>query len=182
MSSEGKPILVQWDILTHDLEGKLLSESSATNLVVNTGRTQLLGLAFVPSLSSSGGFYSLGVGASAIAASVTDTRLTYELIGNSTRKLLTDTSGLTPTNTDIVLETTTIGGCTFYEKIVLQAVFSAGDGNNGATFNEYGIFTSNALPASPTGISGNMFNHYIDPSPVTKSGSNQVTAIITIRM
>src|SRR5574337_143454 len=95
--------LVEWDVTTReilgktpagvDIVGKVLHESHGKNLVVNTGRTQLLSLAFVPSASSIGGFYYLGVGASATPAAVTDTRLTYELIGNAARKTLTDTNG-----------------------------------------------------------------------------------------
>lgn len=199
----GRPILVEWEIETYYTEpqtmvvmgnnGKKIDSyvvhspeqrkySYGHNLVVNTGRTQLLSLAFVPSASSIGGFYYLGVGASATAAAVTDTRLTYELIGNATRKTLTNTNGNQPTSADIQLETITVSGCTFYEKIVLQATYTTGDGNNNNTFNEYGVFTSATLPVSPTGTSGTMFNHYIDSNPAFKASTNQVQIAVTIRM
>ena len=122
----------------------------------------------------------MGVGASATAAQVTDTQLTYELIGNAYRKTLTDINGNTPNTTDIVTASAVIGGCTFYQYIQLQAIYTTSDGNNGNVFNEYGLFSTTVLPGSPTSSSGVMFNHYIDPSPVTKSSSNQVTALVTI--
>ena len=182
MQHTGRPILVEWAI-QKDYQDGTQSVSKGHNLVVNDGRTRILSLAFVPSASTGlGGFYWLGVGASATPATVTDTRLTYELIGNPTRKFLTNTNGITPTTGNIQLETVTVSGCTFYEKLVLQAIYSTTDGNNSNTFNEYGIFTTATLPGSPTSTSGTMFNHYIDPSPATKSALNTVTAVVTIRI
>lgn len=182
MEFTGRPILVEWAIKKEYVDGTV-EQSKGHNLVVNDGRTRVLSLAFVPSASTGlGGFYWLGVGASATPAAVTDTRLTYELIGNATRKFLTNTNGNTPSTGDIQLETVTVSGCTFYEKLVLQAIYQTTDGNNNNTFNEYGIFTTGTLPGSPTSSSGTMFNHYIDPSPATKSSLNTVTAVVTIRL
>ena len=184
MANDNTFTYTEWKTLVHSSEtGELIWESPEhKNLEVNSGRNRLITMAFVPSASTSfGGFYYLGVGASATAAQVTDTQLTYELIGNGTRKVLTNTAGLTPTNSDVVLETITIGSTTFFEKIVLQAIFTSGDGNNGNTFNEYALFNTAALPGTPTASSGVMFNHYIDPNPVTKTALNQVTTQITIR-
>ncbi len=172
------PISGAWDTL--DIVGDVVHESHGTNLVVNTGRSQLLGTGFIPSASGTTGFYYLGVGASAVAAAVTDTRLTYELIGNPSRKTVTDSSGNVPSPSDIQTQTTIVGTCSFYQQLVLQAIFTSSDGNNGTTFNEYGLFTSTTLPGSPVGTSGTMYNHYIDPSPAFKSSTNQVTAVVTI--
>lgn len=187
----GKPICVSWDVTTHPVLdylpdgtpvlGEPNHRSISENLVVNTGRTQLISMAFVPSASAIGGFYYLGVGASSTTAQVIDTRLTYELIGNPTRKTVTNANGVTPTTGDIQLQTITVGGCTFYEYIVLQTTYTTTDGNNNNTFAEYGLFTLAALPGSPTGTSGIMFNHYIDPNPAFKASTNQVTVQITVR-
>ena len=183
MSANNIFTYVEFEKWEHDLEGNLIKHYPPThNLEVNSGRTHLMTMAFVPSASTSfGGFYYLGVGASATAASVTDTQLTYELIGNPTRKVLTDTNGLTPSSGTITPFTTTIGSTTYYEQIILQAIFTSGDGNNGNTFNEYALFNTATLPGTPTASSGVMFNHYIDPNPVTKTGLNQITTQITIR-
>ena len=122
------------------------------------------------------------IGASATAAAVTDTRLTYELVGNLTRKTLLDSNNNPVSTGAIQLQTIVVGGITFYEFIVLQATYLTTDGNNNNTFAEYGIFDSATLPGTPTSTSGTMFNHLIDPNPGFKSTTNQVLAQITVRM
>jgi hypothetical protein len=184
----GRPILCEWKITTTpvDEDGNLIPEKASvteqTNLVVNTGRTRLMSLAFVPSASAAGGFYFLGVGASATVAAVTDTRLTYELIGNPTRQTLLNSNNGTVNTGNIQLLTIVVGGVTFYEFLQLQATYLTNDGNNLNTFAEYGIFDSATLPGSPTSTSGTMFNHLIDPNPSFKSTTNQILSQITIRM
>jgi hypothetical protein len=138
-------------------------------------------MAFVPSASAIGGFYYLGVGASSTSATVLDTRLTYELIGNLTRKTLLDTNSQTPQTGDIQTQTIVIGGSTFYQFIALQATYTTTDGNNNNTFAEYGLFTTGTLPVTPTSTSGTMFNHYIDPNPAFKAATNQVQVVVTLR-
>lgn len=176
-----QPVCVEWDITTRNINGQIVDHSHGYNLVVNNGRSQLMSMAFVPSASAIGGFYYLGVGASSTTATVTDTRLTYELIGNPTRKSLTNTNGVTPSTGDIQLQTIVIGGVTFYEYLVVQSIFTTTDGNNNNTFAEYGLFTTGTLPGAPTSTSGTMFNHYIDPNPAFKASSNQITVVVTIR-
>lgn len=186
-----KPLVVEWDVTTRpvlgydgvgrEIVGEVSHHSRSENLVVNTGRTQLMSMAFVPSASAIGGFYYLGVGASSTAAAPGDTRLTYELIGNPTRKTLTDSNGLTPQTGDIQTQTIVIGGVTYYQFLELQSTYTTTDGNNNNTFAEYGLFTTGVLPGSPTSSSGTMFNHYIDPNPAFKSATNQVQVAVTIR-
>lgn len=173
------PSHVTWNIIVRDEEGNLVSEREMTNLVVNTGRDLLLKDLFM--LSGSSGVVCLGVGASTTAAAVTDTRLTHELIGNATRKPLVNTSNAALSGSDIVAETTTIGGVVYYKKLVCQATWDVTDGNNGNQFGEYGLFTTATLPGTPTGTSGIMFNHLIDFTPPTKSASNSITAVVTVR-
>lgn len=176
---------VVWRLIEHDLEGNVLRDFTKHNLIVNSGRTQaienLLGL------TASAAVVAIGVGASTTAAQVTDTRLTYELIGNAARKALTNTSGATLSPSDIVTYPSGVtivlnasSSATFYQSITCQAVWNSGDGNNGNQFGEYGLFTTATNPGTPTSTSGIMYNHLIDPSPTVKSSGNSITAQITL--
>lgn len=183
MSIEGIPAVAVWKIQEHDVKGNLISEREMKNLITNAGRTQFFRNMFA--LSASGGFVALGVGASTTTAQVTDTRLTYELIGNAARKPLTNTSGAALSPSDIVTSETTIvlnatSTATFYQSIACQAVWNSGDLNNGNQFGEYGLFTTATLPGTPTSTSGTMYNHLVDPNPTFKSAANQITAIVTV--
>ena len=176
------PVFATWRILVHDVQGNLIEEKNLKNLVVQTGRTQLLRNLFA--LSASGGVVALGVGASTTAATLNDTRLTYELIGNPTRKPLTNTSGAALSPSDIVNQTSVIvlnasSSATFYQQLTCQAVYNSGDSNNGNQLGEYGLFTTATNPGTPTSTSGVMYNHLIDPSPTQKSAANSVTVQIT---
>lgn len=179
MSREGLAICGQWKLSEFDLYGSLISEHESENLVTNVGREFVVRYLF--GFGGASSIVALGVGASSTAPAVTQTQLVSELIGNAARKDLTNTSGGALSVSDYVLETTTIGSTTYYSKIVLQAQFAAGDGNNGNTFNEYGLFTTAVLPISPTASSGDMFNRFVDAAPITKTGSNSVTVQITLR-
>ena len=172
------PVRVEWKIIEEMSDGLVL-EREGLNLITNAGRDLLLKDLFM--LSGSAGVVACGVGASSTTADVSDTHLTYELIGNAARKTLTNTNGDPLSGSDIVDETTTISSVTYYKKLVCQAVWDSGDSNNGNQFAEYGLFTTDALPGTPTGTSGTMFNHYIDPSPTNKSASNSITVQITLR-
>ena len=183
MSIVDIPAVAVWKIQEHDVNGNLISEREMKNLITNSGRTQFF--RNLLALTASGGFVALGVGASTTAATVSDTRLTYELIGNAARKPLTNTSGAALSPSDIVTATTTIvlnatSTATFYQNISCQAVWNSGDLNNGNQFGEYGLFTTATLPGTPTGTSGTMFNHLIDPNPTFKSAANQITGIVTL--
>lgn len=183
MSIEGIPAVAVWKILEHDVEGNLVSEREMKNLITNAGRTQFFTNLF--SMTASGGFVALGVGASTTTATVTDTRLTHELIGNAARKPLTNTSGAALSPADIVTATTAIvlnvtSTATFYQNMSCQAVWNSGDLNNGNQFGEYGLFTTATLPGTPTSTSGTMYNHLVDPNPTFKSAANQITAIVTV--
>jgi hypothetical protein len=177
------PVFATWKILVHDLLGNLIEEKNLKNLVVQTGRTQLLRNLFA--LSASGGVIALGVGACTTTATLDDTRLNYELIGNAARKPLTNTSGAALSPSDIVNQTSVIvlnasSSATFYQQLTCQAVYNSGDSNNGNQFGEYGLFTVATNPATPTSTSGVMYNHLIDPSPTPKSAANAITVQVTV--
>lgn len=178
--SYSPPMLITWDRIEQDRDtNEIISESSAENLIVNTGRDLMLKSLFA--LSGSAPVVCMCVGASTTAAAVGDTRLTYELNFNALRKPLTNTAGAALSPSDIVSETTTISGVTYYRKLIAQAVWDSTDLNNGNQFGEYGLNTDVGVPATPTTVKGVLFNHFIDPSPINKTSSNTVTAQMTIR-
>jgi len=194
-----KPLYASWAILEHDLSayqdkpeifnsispdvinhyGVLVSEHTNENLITNVGKNLDFDRLFGFGLAA---INALGAGASATAAAISDTRLTYELIGNASRKTLTNTSGAALSNADIVAETITISSVTYTQKLVVQAVYGTGDGNNGQPFQEYALFNTTTNPATPTSTSGVMLNHFIDGSSILKSGSNTITVQTTLRL
>lgn len=186
MSKLSIPVYGEWKIDEFDLAGNLISSHEYKNAVVNVGREQVVRFLF--GFGGASSIVAMGVGASSTynttassGVSVEDTRLTYELIGNPTRKTLTNTNNTSLSISDYSLETTTVSGTTYYSKIVVQAQYAAGDGNNGNVFNEYGLFTTDTLPLTPTASSGLMFNRFVDPAPITKTASNSITVQVTLR-
>lgn len=177
---EVQPIRGEFRLFVTDLEKGETYEKEGTNIIVNSGRDQMLRLLF--GLAASTPAISLTVGACSTAATVNDTRLTYELIGNPTRKpLVSAISGGVLSASDIQNETITISSVTYYKKLVCQATWDSTDPNNGNQFGEYGLNTSITNPATPTSTSGVLINHYVDPNPTVKSAGNAITAQITIR-
>jgi hypothetical protein len=190
---DGLPMLGEWKITRIDDEtGKVLSVSEDHNLITDVGRIELIKLLLGFTAAASGNpFIAMGVGACATAADYADTRLTYELIGNATRKQLEDVSAevinATADASDIESETLQVAGpesgdlWKFRKKMRVRGTYASADLNNGNTFREYGIFTSLTLPGSPTGTSGIMFNHFIDPNPTAKIFGETIVAEFTLR-
>lgn len=183
MANEHATGLAVWRIIEHDLDGNVISDREIKNLITNSGRSQWFRNNFA--MTASGGFVAMGVGASSTAAQVTDTRLTHELIGGTTRKSLTNTSGAAVSPSDIVTTTSTIvlnatSSVTFYQNMSVQSTWLSGDANDGNTFGEYALFTTNVYPGTPTSTSGTMMNHLIDPNPIFKSAANSITAVVTL--
>lgn len=180
------PIYASWNVRV--MRGdQVLSEEDKTNLIVDTGRTDVLDLLF--NLTGQAALVGLGVGASSTAAVHTDTRLNYEYTatdsaaGPTKRYTLTNTSGAALSASDVVSDTFTDGlGNTFYKKIVVQSIIPTTDPNVGQPFQEYGLFTSQNLPATPTSTSGLMFNHLVAASAIIKDGSTQIVVQITLRV
>lgn len=171
MSKEEKvsvPLLGSWSVKavkTED-ESKVVYEERGPNVVVKTGKADVLQLVFA--ISGSSAIIALGAGASSTAATVDNTNLVYEHILNASRKVLTNTTDGGLTVSDIQDETITIDSCTYHKKITVRGKFTgASDGNVGHPFQEYGLFTTLALPSTPTGTSGVMFNRYVATTPIT---------------
>jgi hypothetical protein len=173
----------EWRNICWDLAGNVISDTTQGNIIVNTGKDRVFGLTFVPVATSQ--FLYLAVGASSTPATVTDQHLTYELTGNANRKTLTSNLvgnvGNPISYNDITLNTVTIGSNTYTMQFQGQVQWASGDGNNGNTFNEYGMFDTATNPGSPTGQSGVMLNHLVDLSPINKSASNSAQTVVTFR-
>lgn len=173
-------VLAQWHIKAINECGEVVHEEKKENLIVKTGRADVLQLLFD---LSGVALNAMGAGACSTAATVDDTRLNYEHILNPTRKDLTNTDGDPLDVADIVDETYTDGlGNTYYKKLVLQATYAAGDLNNGHPFQEYGLFSTATLPGTPTGTSGVMFNHLVAASPISKDATITLLVIVTLRV
>lgn len=175
-------ICVNYHIVQTDKEsGEVLYEVESPNLVVRLGREYVLRGLFNLSPTS---FLYMGAGASSTAATIDDTQLEYELIGNVSRKTGKNTSGGSITAADILSGTYSVGGGTYYELLPIQVTYDGStDGNVDATFTEYALFDSATLPGTPTATSGKMFNRYIPPglgTTLTSSTLLTVTANIYI--
>lgn len=143
--------------------GEILKEEFGHNLIVISGRQLMMG--GILGLTSAT-WIALGIGPSATPATVNDTRLTYELIGNANRKSLT--SVINPPNplsygTDVILNNyTDPAGNLYYAQCSCRGTYvGATDGNMNQPVQEFGLFTTATLPGTPTGTSGTMLNHFI---------------------
>lgn len=158
-------------VKTDNITKEVLFEEKVENLVTKVGREDILNFVFAAASASS--FIYLGAGASSTAATVNDTRLTYELIGNANRK--TCSVGAVSTGTY------TISGNTYYKTVALSSSYDGDtDGNAGQTFREYGLFNINTLPGTPTSSSGRMFNHLVAGSDTTLSPGTTITITINV--
>ncbi len=158
--------------------GKVVHESTGLNIIVNTGRELMIKNLF--GFAGSSTLACVAVGSSSTTAAVTDTHLTYEILGASMRPTLTNTSGAPLSASDIVSETVTVSGVTYHRKIVVQVEWASGIGT-GYTFAEYMLTTTSTQPGTPTTTSGIMFNHYIDPSPAVKGADTAVQLQVSLR-
>lgn len=181
MSEHSVPIRVEWSVVKKDkLSGEVLQSSHDPNVVVKDGRTLIQQLLFGFATASS---LAVGIGASSTTATVNDTQLTYEHIANPTRYGYTDSAGGSFTIADVAQdETITIDSCTYYKKSVLLVTIDGDtDLNTGQPVQEVALFTTQALPATPTSSSGTMITHYILPSPHDIDPGTIIELEITIR-
>lgn len=177
--SNSIPICVQYKVTkTEKDSGEVLYEETSKNLVVKLGREYVLRNLFDLTPTT---FLAMGVGVSSTDATVNDTRLTYELIGNATRVTLTNTSGAPLSSSDIQNGTFSVDGGTYYKKLPVQVIYDGTtDGNVGAFFAEYAIFDTDVLPVTPTSTSGIMFNHYVPNSSIELGPTTIITVIANI--
>jgi hypothetical protein len=171
-------MLCEWHIKARNkYTGEILYEETYYNVIVKTGREDMLKLLF--NLTGQVPLVALGAGSGSTAADEADTRLETELIANATRKSLTKTDGSTP----LIVETdeVTIMGTDYFKKVVCRGVFLSGDSNNGSNFREYGLFTTLTLPGTPTGTSGIMFNHFVAGADIPKDASTEIDVDTTVR-
>lgn len=179
------PMWVIWNIkaIRDDV---IIHEETKENIVVDNGRADILNLIF--GLGASAVMVALGAGACSTAAAHTDAHLNYEYTMTAStptndRYPLTNTSGALLTSGDITNISVTDGlGNTYYRQIVVQATIPITDPNVGQPFQEYGLFSSVACPATPTSTSGTMFNHLVATSAIIKDGSTQIVVQITLRV
>lgn len=166
----------------YDNTGEIVYYEKKENLVVNTGRAEVL--AFISNIitgsASAQPFPWLCAGACSTAATVTDTRLNYELRGNATRVAITNISSTAVTRANFNTATNVIGGVTYYMNVVYQGVYGANDGNNLQPFQEYALNTIGVLPTTPTATSGVIFNHLIASAPLIKTDQIILTVNLTL--
>lgn len=198
---EGNPVAAKWTIIKvfpgtqeeadvfklrypeepdFELGERRIVYNETPNLVTKAGRVLTANNLFA--MGSSGIICSMAAGACATAATVNDTRLTFELIGNATRKRLTNTSGASLSSSDVTAGTTVISGYTFEESLTAQAAYETTDGNDGNYFGEFGLTTTLTLPVSGISTSGTLFNHLIIPggTPILKQAGVQLLALVTL--
>lgn len=155
-----------WKVQVHDESGKLIHEEQGNNIIVKTGRREILKDLFgVGALTD---FKYLGVGSGTTDPVVGDTALQTEL--GTTRVTCTNTSNVALSSSDVIDDATV---SPYETKIVVQGVFGTGD-LNGNTFSEFGLFSSATVGA------GTMFNRF-EITPISKTSSVSVTVQITIR-
>lgn len=179
--------------LRYDEDGKILNEliwedpkiakNEHINVVTDTGRQLMLNTLFA--LAGSGSISFMAFGASATAASHTDSRLTYELNADATRPRLLNSSGgtLTSASTTITTynDTTYTPTYSYYaQTVVLGQINGATSANVNHPIQEVGMNTTETTPSTPTGTSGTMFNHYVFGSPTVLDSSTLFQAIVTL--
>lgn len=183
------PFYCEWQIIKREFDtGKILQIVEGENIVVKDGRDMVLRfLSGMTGSSAGSSFPYLAIGASATdndgvgtGQLVSDVRMTYELIGNATRFTCTDATGGSFDSTDIADDVVTISGCDFYKSLIWKATIPSTDGNDGQPINEVGLATNGFTPATPTTQRGNIFNHFILPSTVTKDNGTEV--IINVKI
>lgn len=173
--------LVTWRVIkTCNITGDVLHDSGHHNIVTDNGRALEINNLF--GLGSSGIIVAMAAGASSTAAIHTQSQLVYELIGNASRKTLTNTSAALLTSADIQTISYTDGyGEPYYRKLTVQSIFNgASDGNVNQPFQEFALATSTTLPATPTSTSGVIYNRYVNASPVILTSTTTITVQVSL--
>jgi hypothetical protein len=167
----------------HDYEverGPVVYEAGSKNLVMDGMRKNALDALFfdtAPNVFRYGGVGSDG----SLSTDASLDRLESENIDGTNRKLITDILNVTlhtsTFSTQVVQETS---GSDRW-KIVAQYVYDTTDALDTDTFAEYGIFDTQAVPGTPTGLSGILGLRYVPASSFVKQDGVKVTVQWTIR-
>lgn len=108
----------------------------------------------------------------------TQLRLATELIGDTTRKTLTNTSDDIPFVAGDVEDE--ISGLN-RKLLDIKFVYEEDDPNNGETFYEYAMFDTLTLPGTPTTQSGNMFARFVAANGYTKDSFSRISVVWSFR-
>lgn len=176
MADEKSALKGVWTIIVENHETGESYEHESGNLVVDLGRENILKELF--GIAGGLDFLYLGVGNGSTAAAETQTALVSEITLASSpagsladRVNLTDTSGGAIDAGDIQSDATV---SPYRKKIVLQGIYGTTD-NNGTTFREFAVFSSDTFGA------GTMLNRFVLGSDIAKTSAISVTVQITFR-
>ena len=190
MFNEAQDLEAYWDLKYYENYGtpeeELVHHEYEKNVITNGGRSLTLYNLFALAGSSTALYMCAGSGST--AASNTDTHLTAELIAGTNRKLLVNNAGTQLVAGNVTLSTfddTSVGspGQFYYVNIQVQATYlGASDANVNQYFQEFGLVTALACPATPTGTSGVLFNHYVAASPIQLTTAITLVVTVTLRV
>lgn len=161
-----------WNVKVHHIHDGLIYEETKENIVVRLARVDLLKHVFNLGSPINTGFLYMGAGSGSTAAAVTQSALVTELTGNANRITVTNTAGAALSASDIVQETSS----SYDQKIIVQAAYPTGDGNNGSTFYEFGLFSSATFAA------GTMWNRFVLGASIAKTNLIAITLQVSIRV
>jgi len=171
---------ITWIAEGHDRDGNTTYYCEKPNLVVNTGKEEVLKFVGGITTASASGFIFLGYGASAITPDVTHSKLGgtsgHEYIGATIRQTITDFA--------ISAETYVYSGLTFTEKLVGSTTIGPSNPNgtvSGVPINMAGLFNTYTLPATVGGTSGIMLNEVELSDTFTLFDDNSLTLTVVVR-
>lgn len=171
-----------WRHITNPIlwEDENIKKLDNWNVVTDGGRQLIPYNLFAIGASGFPMFMCFGSGST--PASHLDTRLTYELIADSTRPQITNENGSALSGSTVTLTNYTDDDYDPPYPYYVQAIVRADiDGdtslNVGAPIREVGLNTNVNCPGSPTGTSGVLWNHYVYPSSTTLDAGTLFIAI-----
>lgn len=153
------------------------------NIVTDTGRQLMLNSLFA--LAGSGSISFACFGASSTTAVHTQDSLVHELIADGTRPRLLNSAGGTLTSASTTITTYNDTSYTptysyYAQTVVLGQINGATSLNVNQPIQEIGMNTSVTCPATPSGISGVMFNRYVFGSATILDSSTLFQFIATL--
>lgn len=161
-----------------------IDDGTNFNVICDNGATGILASIFA--LSGSGPSLYIAAGSGSTSPVHTDQHLTAELLGS--RKTLTNSDGTSPlTNAKVIslstyTDNTYSPGYVYYTLATVQATWNgASDPNQNAGFIEFGIVNNPNSPASSTGTSGTLLDHYLFGSATVLDQYTTLVVTISLR-